>query len=169
MGHLARIFAAAICVACVCAGAIVCQADDSLRVALGARYADMKAALAAHDSAAIAAIFAPDFASVDVSGQSKGTAQVIADVTAMKPDPNRSSETTLLSVTPSADAVIVEQRYHMKAVVTAADGMQHSVELVTLSTDKWVKPAEIWLMQRTVTNELSVFRDGRLVVYKKKP
>jgi hypothetical protein len=68
--------------------------------------------------------------SVDVSGQSKSASQVIADVAAMKPDPNRSSEITLLSITPGANAVTVEQRYHMKTVAAAADGTQHGVELV---------------------------------------
>jgi hypothetical protein len=57
----------------------------------------------------------------------------------------------------------------MKTVATTADGTQHSVELVALSTDTWVKPADVWLMQRTVTNELSLFRDGQLVMHKKKP
>jgi hypothetical protein len=112
--------------ACVAAGPVASRADDSLRTALEARYADMKAAMAAHDSAAIAATIAPDFASVDVSGQSKGASQVIADVTALKPDPNRSSETTLISITPAADAVTVQQQYHMKTIVTAADGVQHT-------------------------------------------
>jgi len=129
----------------------------------------MKAAMAAHDRAAITAILAPDFASVDVSGQSKGASEMVANVTAMKPDPNKSSETTLISVTPAADAVVVEQRYHMKTVTTTADGTQHSVELVALSTDTWVKPADVWLIRRTVTNEASLFRDGQLVVHKQKP
>jgi ketosteroid isomerase-like protein len=159
----------ALSLAFVSAGPLASRADNALRAALESRYADMKAAMAAHDSAAIAAILAPDFASVDVSGQSKGASEMIAAVTAVKPDPNRSSETTLISVTPAGDAVTVEQRYHMKSVATAADGTQHSVELVTLSTDSWVKPADVWLIQRTVTNELSLLRDGQVVMHKKKP
>ncbi len=87
-------------VACVPAGSTAGAADDSLRAALQSRYADMKAAMAAHDAAALAAVLAPDFVSVDVSGQSKGASQVIADVNALKPDPNRTSETTLISITP---------------------------------------------------------------------
>jgi ketosteroid isomerase-like protein len=159
----------ALFVACVPAGPIASRADDTLRSALESRYADMKAAIAARDSAAIASILAPDFASVNVSGQSKGASQVIADVNAMKPDPNRSSETTLISITPTANTVTIGQRYHMKTVVTVADGTQHTVELVTVSTDNWVKPADLWLLQRTVTNELSLFRDGQLVSHKRKP
>jgi len=107
-------------VACVSAGSPVGAADDSLRVALESRYADLKAAIAARDAAALSAIFAPDFVSVDVSGQSKVASQVIADLNAVKPDPNKTSETTLISITPAADSLTVEQRYDMKTVKTAA-------------------------------------------------
>ena len=75
------------------------SADDSLRAALQSRYADLKAAMAAHDTAALAAIFAPDFVSVEVSGQSRGASEVIADLNAVKPDPNKTSETTLITIT----------------------------------------------------------------------
>jgi len=144
-------------------------ADDSLRVALQSRYADLKAAIAARDAAALSAIFAPDFVSVDVSGQSKVASQVIADLNAVKPDPNKTSETALISITPAADSLTVEQRYDMKTVKTAADGTQHNMELVALSTDSWIKPADVWLIRRTVTNELSFFNDGQLVMHKLKP
>jgi Domain of unknown function (DUF4440) len=129
----------------------------------------MKAAMAAHDGAAMAAIFAPDFTSVDVSGQSKTASQVISEVNDLKPDPNKSSETTLISISPAANVATVEQRYDMKTVRTAADGTQHNVELVTLSTDTWIRRGGVWLIERTVTNELSYFVDGRLGQHKLKP
>ena len=151
------------------AGVSAGAADDSLRAALQSRYADLKPAMAARDAAALTAIFAPDFLSVDVSGQSKAASQVIADLNAMKPDPNKTSETTLTTLTSGADAVTVEQRYDMKTVRTAADGTQHNMELVALSTDSWIKPADVWLIRRTVTNELSFFSDGQLVMHKLKP
>jgi hypothetical protein len=94
---------------------------------------------------------------------------VIADLNAVKPDPNKTSETTLISITPAANSLTVEQRYDMKTVRIAADGTQHNMELVSLSTDSWVKPADVWLIQRTVMNELSFFNDGQLVAHKLKP
>jgi hypothetical protein len=148
---------------------IAWSADDPLRAVLQSRYAAMKTAMAAHDGAAIAAILAPDFVSVDVTAQSESAAQMFTEVTASKPDPNKSSETTLISVVQAASAVTVEQRYDMKTVKTAADGTRHNIELVTLSTDTWVKPADVWLIERTVTNELSYFKDGQLVGHKQKP
>lgn len=156
-------------VACISAGSIAGAADDSLRAALQSRYAELKVATAARDAAALAAIFAPDFVSVEVSGQSRGASQVIAELNAVKPDPNKTSETTLITITPGASAVTVEQRYDMKSVRTAADGTQHNIELVALSTDSWIKPGDVWLIQRTVTHELAVFDGGKLIMHKLKP
>lgn len=159
----------ALSIVCVSAAAVACRADDSLKAALESRYAAMKAAMAARDSEAITAMLAPDFAAVDVFGQSKKASRVMLELAAVKPDPNKTREVTLIEVTPAGDSVTVQQRYHMKTVATEADGTQHSVELVTLSTDTWVKPGDTWLLQRTVTNELSMFRDGQMVMHEKKP
>jgi len=140
--------------------------DESLKVALQARYDAMKSAMAAHDEAAVASILAQGFTSVDVLGQVEGGPQMIAEVNALKPDPNRVSKTTLLTVAPAPGKVTVEQRYDMKTTKTGADGVAHKIELITLSTDTWVTSAGVWLMERTVTNELSYFNDGNLVAHK---
>ena len=161
--------AAALSIVSIPAGSVAGAADDLLISVLQSRYAAMKTAMAAHDRAAIAAILAPDFVSVDVAGSSESADQMITAVNALKPDPNKSSETTLISVVPAASAVTVEQQYDMKTVKTAADGTQHKIEIVALSTDTWVKRADAWLMARTVTNELSYFKDGQLVGHKQKP
>jgi len=97
------------------------SADDTLQAALQSRYAAMKSAMAAHDGAAIAAILAPDFVSVDVSGKSESASQMITEVNGLKPDANKSSETTLISVTTETDVVTVKQRYDMKTVRATAD------------------------------------------------
>ena len=113
-------------------------------------------------------VLTPDFASIDVSGRSEAGPQMIADVNGLKPDPNKISTTTLLSVSPVASTVTVEQRYDMKTTKTAEDGVAHNVELVTLSTDTWVRSSNVWQIERTVTHELSYFIDGRLVAHKVK-
>jgi hypothetical protein len=53
----------------------------------------------------------------------------------------------------------------MRTIKTGADGARHKVEVVTLSTDTWVKSQAVWLMQRTVTNELSYYVDGAMVAH----
>jgi ketosteroid isomerase-like protein len=129
----------------------------------------MKSAMAAHDKAAVAAILAPDFTSIDTSGQMETAAQTIAEVDTLPSDPNRTSTTTLISVKRAGDVATVEQRYDMKTKKAGPDGVEHNVELVTLSTDTCVLSGQTWLIQRTVTKELSIYRDGQLAAHKVGP
>jgi len=146
-----------------------CADDGGLKETLQSKYAAMKTAIAARDSAAIAAMLAPDFQSIGVSGQSETASQMITDVNTLEPDPDKVSTTTLTSVKSFANEVTVEQQYDMKTVKAAANGVTHHIELITLSTDTWVKAESVWLLKRTITDELSYFRDGQLVVHKVKP
>jgi hypothetical protein len=117
-------------------------AQDDLRSVLQARYDAMKAAMAAHDGASIATLLAPDFASQDTRGQSETAAQMIDEVNQLRPDPNKTSVTTLEAVTRQGDTATVQQRYDMRTTRPGPDGAPHKIELVTLSTDTWVKPKD---------------------------
>jgi hypothetical protein len=75
----------------------------------------------------------------------------------------------LVSVDSATTSVTVVQRYDMKTIRTDPDSTPHNVELVTVSTDTWVKPANVWLIDKTVTDELSYFKDGKLVAHQVKP
>jgi hypothetical protein len=135
--------------------------DPALKAALDARYAAMKLAMDARDAAAIRAILAPGFSSMDTRGQMENADQMIAEVTALPPDTHKTSMTTVLSYSGSAKALTVKQRYDMKTLKSGPDGTQHPVELVALSTDTWVKPGAVWLMRKTVTDDMTLYRDGR--------
>jgi hypothetical protein len=140
--------------------------DSSLKAQLQSRYAAMKSAMAAHNKSAIAAILAPDFVSIDINGQSEGADQMIEEVSALKPDPNKTSTTTLESIAPSGNSVTVKQRYDMNTVKAGDDGAQHKVQLITRSTDQWIRVGGVWLLERTVTNEMSYYKDGRLITHR---
>ncbi len=140
--------------------------DGDLKPVLQARYATMKAAMAAHDGKAISALLAPDFVSVEVSGQTVTGAQMISGVAALPPDPNKVSQTTLLSVTANGNTATVDQRYDMKTVKTGTDGVTKNIELVTLSTDTWIKSGGAWLIQRSVTKQIDYFVNGISVAHK---
>jgi hypothetical protein len=45
---------------------------------------------------------------------------------------------------------------------------KQAVELVTLSTDTWIKSGEAWLLRRTVTKQLDYKIDGRLIAHKER-
>jgi hypothetical protein len=136
--------------------------DPALKAALEQRYTAMKAAMAAHDAGALRAILAPGFASIDVNGQRQNASQMIAEVRTIPSDPHKTSATTVLSCSGTAKSLTVKQRFDLKTVRRGPDGAPHKVELVSLSTDTWVKPGAVWLMERTVTDDMTLYRDGKL-------
>jgi ketosteroid isomerase-like protein len=141
-------------------------AESALRSVLEGRYAAMKAAMAARDRQAIAALLAPDFVSVDLSGRSESAEQMLPKLAGMPDDPNKVSETTLLSVKLDGDVATVSQRYHMTTTKVDEKGVRHPVEIVTVSTDTWVRSGDTWRLQRTVTDQIDYTVDGRSVAHK---
>ena len=136
------------------------------KVDLHSRYDTLKAAMAAHDGAAIQALLTPDFKSIDVTGQTENTAQMIAEVEALKPDPNKTSRTTLLSVAVSGSVANVEQRYEMNTQKVGTDGQIHAVKLTTQSHDIWNMSGANWLISSTQTEQMDYAVDGKVVMHK---
>jgi hypothetical protein len=125
--------------------------------------------MAERNPKAIAALLAPDFISIDSSGQSENASEMIQELDGLPKDPSKVSTTTLLSVKVAGNSAVVDQRYEMKTVKTSADGSKDSIRLVTLSTDTWVNANGVWLLQKTVTNQLDYFKNGQLVMHKTNP
>ena len=143
--------------------------DGELKAELQSRYSLMKSAMSAHDGVALAALLTPDFQSVDTSGQVISGAQMIEKIRTLESDPNRTSSTTLKAIAPTSDSIVVQQQYDMKTTKTNTDGSARKVELLTLSTDTWVRVQGALLCKRTVTNETSIYLDGQLVAHKAGP
>jgi Domain of unknown function (DUF4440) len=140
--------------------------ESALKSTLEKRYAAMKVAIDAKDRQALAAFLAPGFVSVDVDGKSQ-TAEEMLDQFAKSPkDPNRVSETTLVSVKLGGGVATVSQRYHMTSVRIISDGSRHPTERDTLSTDTWVRSGDTWLLKKTVTEELDYSVDGKKMPHK---
>lgn len=121
--------------------------------------------MGARDAMAVASLLAPSFVSIDVSGQSEDASQMIQEVAGLPKDPLKVSTTTLLSVKPVGNTAVVEQRYDMKTTKAAPDGAKRNIELITLSTDTWVNSNGEWLMQKTETEQLDYYVDGRRVAH----
>ena len=148
-------------------GIAACQAaDNELRTILEGRYAAMKSAMAKRDAKEIATLLAPSFVNVDVSGKETTSDQMIESLKAAPVDPNRVSNTTLLSIESSGNKAVVKQRYNMKAVRAAADGSKQEVELTTLSTDVWILTGRTWVLQQTVTDQMDALVDGKAMVHR---
>lgn len=142
---------------------------DDLKAVLQARYDVMREAMTTHDDAALKGILARDFTSIDILGKSESAAQMLSEVKSLKVDPNRVSSTQIVSLSESGDHVMIEQRYEMMKPVFDADGSAHQFSMSALSTDTWIQSDGTWLLVQTDTHEISVFRDGKLVVHKTKP
>lgn len=144
-------------------------ADGQLKTAFQERYGAMKAAMASRDPKAIGALLAPDFQSVDVDGHTQSSEQMMQQLAASPQDPNRVSDTTVLSVEQHENSATVTQRYHMTTTRARPDGQPpQAIEMSSTSIDTWVLSPGGWLIQRTQTDELEVKIDGKVVAHKQR-
>jgi hypothetical protein len=144
------------------------DSNSSLRANFEGRYAALKAAMASKDEKAIRSLLAAGFVSVDADGKSEDAAHMIKEVLALPADPNRQSQTTILSVKGDERAAVVTQRYDMTKTVQAPDGSEKAIALATISTDKWVNENGSWRIARTATTQLDYTVDGVTVAHKEK-
>ena len=147
----------------------VLAAEPDLQPRLEAQYGALKAATAARDANAIAALLTPDFVSVDSSNQSKDATKMIEETAALPVDPNKDSHTTLTDVNRNGDTAVVEQRYDMTTKRIGRDGTMQDMKMTTLSTDTWVNSNGSWRLKRSVTNQLDVAINGQSVIHKVRP
>ena len=141
-------------------------ADTDLKPIFETRYALMKSAMGSRDGKAIATLLAPDFLSIDASGQRENSDQMIQEVNTLPIDPQKVSKTTINSVKVTGDTAIVDQSYDMKTRKTGADGKTADVELIAVSEDTWINLKGVWLIQKTVTNQIDYTVNGKSVMHK---
>jgi hypothetical protein len=142
------------------------SAQPNLKEILQERYAAMKAAMADRDTSAMAGLLSSDFISIDITGKTETADQMIAGVNGLTPDPNKTSSTTLISMIQVGGTATVEQRHEMHSLKSGPDRIFHQVELVTLSTDMWIELKDVWLISKTMTDDLTYSVDGKVVVHK---
>ncbi len=143
------------------------SSEDAQRTVFEARYAAVRAAMTARDADTIAALLTADFVSEDADGQVSSAAKMIRDVLALPKDPQKVSSTIVLTVEVADDVATVTQRYRMTTVrIPAAGAQEQHIEVVTESTDTWVKQSGAWVLKKTVTDTLDYTIDGKLVVHK---
>ena len=140
-----------------CGSASADPGADALRKTIEARYAALDRAEAARDGAAIAAIFAPNFVSVDVGGKTLSAAEVVATELKTPPDAARSVKGTMRSLRRVENRVVVE----MQTETRWSEADSHRYALVSRTTDVWVKRGPAWRMARTAVDEFTFFQDGR--------
>lgn len=145
---LTQLIPATVTLSCVM---LASAAVADVKADLETQYAAMKLAMAAHDGTALRALLAPDFQSIDISGHTESADDMIAEVAALKADPNKQSHTTLTSVDVADNTASVEQTYEMTTQKAGNDGQNHAIRLTTQSHDIWKLEGGKWLstMQST--------------------
>ena len=133
--------------------------DHPLRDTLDQRYLDMRAAMAAGDREAMAAILADGFVSRDIRGRTTFSGAMIEAVTRLEIDRSkRIVATTLAEITstpgPDPDKATVLQHYAMTCAPDAPRTMPRMLQ--ALSIDTWRRVDGMWLLARTQTLELEV-------------
>jgi hypothetical protein len=94
---------------------------------------------------------------------------MLQDVVALPKDPLKLTNTTILSIKVHEDSAILNQRYDMKTTKTGPDGSKRDVDLISVSTDTWIKSKDTWLLRKTVTNQMDYFVNGKPLVHKVHP
>jgi hypothetical protein len=136
----------------------IAKADP--REELTARYAELKAAMEAHNADAAKALLAPRFKSVDIRGNELEAEDLIDDMARIPADPARKSETVLGDIKLDGDKATVAHKLDAKSTRKGEDGAEHAIEFVSTSTDVWVRTPKGWLMQSSTAEEVSILRDG---------
>ena len=143
--------------------------DSQLRSTLQERYNSMKSTMAARDSKAVLALLFPGFQSIDVDGHVQGADQMVQQIAGLPPDPNRVSDTTILSVERQGNTATVVQRYHMTTTRARPDGAPpQAIDLLATSTDTWVLSESVWFLERTQTDQFDYKIDGKVVAHKER-
>ena len=162
---------------------VLAQADAAAD--FQARYTQLRAAMEAHDQAAIGAIMAPDYAMTDLNGETRTREQMMgarrggrdrpagaaptspaAPTDAAKPAaprPQRQVTLTVQSATVTGPVATVVLQTKMNGTRTGDDGKPHTMEMTAVSTDTWAKVGDAWQLKASVQKSMEMKRDGEVV------
>lgn len=149
-------------------------AQEDAKAAFQARYAELRTAMEAHDAAKVSALIAPDYQMTDINGQVRDFAAVMERMNRMRQGAGagaggeRKANTTVLSATITGDSAQVEQRFEGGGKRTGDDGEEHTMEMIVLSSDVWVKKGDAWLLQKSDQKDLTIKRDGEEFLHQAK-
>ena len=151
---------------CVALSAYSAGHEAADRATFAELYGRLKVAMNSRDQTAVAAMLASGFQSEDASGKVQSSEEMLAGLATLTPNPNKKTQTTVVSVAVSGTTATVVQRYQMNTTKLGADGSTKSVELVAVSDDVWSRSGDSWKLLRTVTRQMDYSIDGQVVVHK---
>lgn len=131
----------------------------------GARYAQLHAATAAKDGAALAQVLSPDYMMTDIQGQTRDYAQVQARLATAPGGPERQPKITVRSAVITGTAAVVKQQMDLHMTRTGGDGVPVTMDITTQSDDTWIQRGGVWLLQTSEQKEMTVSKAGEVVLH----
>lgn len=163
--HLSLILCGAIAAAAICAPA---AAQDDPAALFQGRYVELRGAIQAGDTARIATVLAPEYRMTDIQGEQHDAAGTAERMARMAEGQGRSVETRVLSAAITGDSAAVEQELAGAMTRAGEDGAQHKLEIQIRSSDSWAWRGGAWLLVGSVQKELTVRRDGEVLLHQAK-
>jgi hypothetical protein len=140
--------------------------ECALIASMQEEYNRLMAALRANNDLAVTAYLAPDFIGTDVRGRHENTRQMLFRI-----DSRRHSGfemTAVLSARTSGKRIIVDRK-SLESTETIAGGKRRAVETLSFFSDTWIDSDGAWLLQRSRTDRIDTYVDGRRVSQLKSP
>lgn len=144
------------------------QAQDAAKAQFEGLYAELRTALEAHDAASLDKLLAPEYAMLDIRGNAHDRAAVMERMAKMPQGAGSSALTTVLSASITGDSAAVKQQLAASGKRAGDDREEHTMEMVVLSDDTWVKRGDGWLLTKSEQKELTVKRDGEVFFHEAK-
>jgi hypothetical protein len=158
-------------------------AQDDAKALFQTRYDALRTAMQTRDEAALAAIYAPDFAMTDIRGETRPRGDMRgpggrmggpggrprpdgAPPRGSRPDgprPERSITQIVLSASIAGPVATVEQQLVMSGKREGDDGAMHTMGMTTKTTDMWVQMDGVWRLKSSRQTAMTVERDGDVV------
>ena len=158
---------AGVVIAVSIAGSAVAQ---DAKAAFDARYGELRSAMQTRDAAAISKIIAPDYVMVDIQGDEHPMSEMQDMMAKMpaNPDPAQGPKTTVLSAAVTGTTALVKQQMDIHVVRKGEDGKDMVLDVTILNDDTWMQRGGTWLLTRSEQKDLTVAKDGEVVMHQAK-
>jgi Domain of unknown function (DUF4440) len=144
------------------------QNADGRKAVFSQLYTALRTAMRNHDQASVGAMLAPGFESYDASGKKESAEDMLDQVANLPDDPNRITDTEVESVETNGLTAKVVQHYTMSTRRAGPDGVPHRIEVSAVSDDVWTRESGSWRLLSTSTREVTMLKDGKVVVSNKR-
>lgn len=148
----------------VIAASSAAYAQDDMKAAFDARYAELSGAMLGKDATKVGAILAPEYTATDIRGETHNRADALARLDKMPPEMAKMKpETKVLSVKQNGDSAAVESQMTLHMTRPGDDGKDMVLDIEITADDTWVQRGGAWQLSKSVQKAMQVSKDGEVV------